>query len=438
MPAGGIFGRLQRLPGPLTPRVAGERPRLRLVRSTPEPVGPISPELVLVSPDLAAIVAGTPDAVTAGGPDEPDATGDEPRSSGRLPGGPTRYDTRDLLLERHGVELDLQPGEGGSVWRLTLPRGEQVEVPGAPGSVPRRITTLLVALLGDAELRSVPARSSDPEIQQLERRLLDQRRSLIAHDAGTRLGIDAENLHQLRVAGRRARAFLKVARELVDPTWADALNGPLRALGQASGPARDLDVLLEQLRGEIATLGPQDAEPAARLLRQLERDRDDAQTALEELLDSASHHALLEDLALPAAAGAGQADRTLAQLAARELRRLVGQVQALGKHPPEERLHELRIRVKRVRYAAELGGLPGGSRTARVIAAATALQDLLGAHQDTLVAEERIRGLADRTDDTQAAFAAGRLAERQRRRREELHRRLPDAWQQLRRVAKGL
>ena len=341
---------------------------MRLVRSAPEPLGPISPELVLVSPDLAALVAGTPDAVVV---DEgPDETGDaepeqtlveETRTQGGSPAGTVRYDTSDLVLERHGLTLELESRGELRIWRLTLPRGEKVELPAAPAGVPRRIAALLETLLGDDKLRRVPARSSSPEIQKLEAQLLQQRRSLVAHDAGTRLAIDAENLHQLRVASRRVRAFLRVARGLVDADWAEELNTPLRALGRASGDARDLDVLLEHLRGEVPTLGAPDSEAAGELIRMLERDRDDLQAALEATLDSPAHRAMLERLALPVEVAADPSKRTLGDLAARELRRLLAQVHALGKSPADEKLHELRIRVKRVRYAAELGGLRGAS-----------------------------------------------------------------------------
>jgi len=94
--------------------------------------------------------------------------------------------------------------------------------------------------------------------------------------------------------------------------------------------------------------------------------------------------------------------------------------------------------VKRVRYAAELGGLRGGGRTARVIEAATSLQDILGGHQDAVVAEQRIRGLAERSDDPGVAFAAGRLAERQRQRRDALQQQLPAAWRRLRKLSREL
>jgi CHAD domain-containing protein len=404
------------------------------VRSAPGPAGPVSPELVLVSPELAAIVVGTPDALIVGDSEPADEEFEEPRSHGGAPGATVRYDTSDLVLERHGLTLELESRDDLQLWRLTLPRGETVELPAGPSGVPRRIAALLDTLVGDEHLRRVPKRSESPEIERLEAQLLVQRRSLIAHDAGARLAVDPENLHQLRVASRRVRAFLRVARDLVDSDWAAELNGALRRLGQESNQARDLDVLLEHLEHEAPTLGAPDSEAATQLIRMLERDRDTVQAQLEEMLNSGEHHAMLEQLALPVEVAEEPTDRTLADLAARELRRLLTQVRALGKSPADEKLHELRIRVKRVRYAAELGGLRGGKSTERVIAAATALQDILGAHQDAVVAEQRIRALAERSEDSRVAFAAGRLAERQRQRRDALQRQLPAAWRRLRKL----
>ena len=71
---------------------------------------------------------------------------------------------------------------------------------------------------------------------------------LIAHDPGTRLGDDPEELHQARVATRRLRAVLRAARPLLDPGWTESLRAELSWLGGALGPVRDLDVLLDHLR----------------------------------------------------------------------------------------------------------------------------------------------------------------------------------------------
>lgn len=409
------------------PPEAGGR-HLRLVRSTPEPIGPISPELVLVSPEIARAVGGTPDVLVTG-EERPDGPVTSPG-----PPAPFRYDTSDLLLERHGFTLELGAPDGGSTWRLTLPRGEVVEEAATSGGIPSRITALLDPLVGDGDLRRVPRRSPNAEIELLEARLSAERRSLLAHDAGTRLALDAENLHQLRVASRRIRAYLRVARKLVDERWSAEVDVPLRRLGRASGPARDLDVLIEHLRAEVATLEPTDAAAAAELIGAFEDERDDLQDELLHVLDDDAHRRLVETLGLPVEAAADLTTRTLGELAERELRRLLATVRKLGRTPPDEELHAMRLKVKRVRYATELGGVPGGNRTARVVRAATALQDLLGEHQDAVVAEERIRSVAERIDDARVSFAAGRLAERQHARREAIQAQLPAAWRRLRKL----
>ena len=94
-----------------------------------------------------------------------------------------------------------------------------------------------------------------PPADVLRAALVAQYAQLLAHDPGTRLGTDPEDLHQMRVATRRARAFLRAARPLLDAEWAEGLRDELGWLGSALGPARDLDVLLEHVRGEVADLG---------------------------------------------------------------------------------------------------------------------------------------------------------------------------------------
>jgi hypothetical protein len=189
-------------------------PWLRLVRATPEPV---SPELALVSAELADAIRPTPDAVVvaADGPRRHERQEERRRGSdGEGPRGSSRYDTADLLLERHGLAPALESRDSARLWRLTLVRGEVVEAWSDAERVPPRIESLLRALAGGEELRRVPVRSDDPEVKRLERRVQAQRGSLLAHDAGTRLASDPENPHQLRVASRRLRAFLRVARKL--------------------------------------------------------------------------------------------------------------------------------------------------------------------------------------------------------------------------------
>ena len=68
----------------------------------------------------------------------------------------------------------------------------------------------------------------------------------------------------------------------------------------------------------------------------------------------------------------------------------------------------------------------------RFLARARDLQALLGEHQDAVVAEWHLRAVGVVDAPTAAAFVAGRIAERQRLRRERVARQLPKAWKRLR------
>jgi CHAD domain-containing protein len=77
-------------------------------------------------------------------------------------------------------------------------------------------------------------------------------------------------------------------------------------------------------------------------------------------------------------------------------------------------LHEIRIRAKRVRYAAEAAAPVIGNRAKRFAGAATALQTVLGEHQDAVTAAAWLRQRAVTGDDVETAWIAGLLAAEER------------------------
>jgi CHAD domain-containing protein len=99
--------------------------------------------------------------------------------------------------------------------------------------------------------------------------------------------------------------------------------------------------------------------------------------------------------------------------------------------PADDELHAVRIRGKRARYAAELAEGAVGKPARRFVQDAKRFQDVVGEHQDAVVAEERIRELLSRTGSPQAHLAAGRLIERERLRRREMRAAFPKAWSAL-------
>jgi CHAD domain-containing protein len=94
-------------------------------------------------------------------------------------------------------------------------------------------------------------------------------------------------------------------------------------------------------------------------------------------------------------------------------------------------LHKGRIRVKRARYAAELAADARGKKAAKFISSAKDLQDLLGEHQDAVVARRRVRELSHTSKRPDPSLVAGRLIERQEQRMRDARRRLPAAWKRL-------
>jgi CHAD domain-containing protein len=350
------------------------------------------------------------------------------------------YDTVDRDLERAGMTVSRLPLEAGVLWRLQLPRGERVEAwePGNNGlAPPGEITSLIRGVVAGKDLVPAPPVSDDPGAIRLRAMLETQRRALVAHDPGVRLGADPENLHEHRVAARRARAFLRACRAYVDPAWRRSLGAPLDELGELTGPVRDLDVLLEHVRGELETLDADDRSGGETLVERLEAVRGAVRRELLAGLDGEAYRSILARLHAPPRLAEGVEAVPLRRIARKEFRRLAKAVERLGKRPDGAAIHGLRIALKRARYAAELSA-PDGKAGARFLDDAKALQTLLGEHQDAVVAEERLRSTSVADAVTAAAFVAGRIAERQRARRERATNRLPAAWKRLRKSGNRL
>jgi CHAD domain-containing protein len=129
-------------------------------------------------------------------------------------------------------------------------------------------------------------------------------------------------------------------------------------------------------------------------------------------------------------------DVPLERLWQRDFRRLRRAARALGDEPSDEALHALRIRGKRARYAAELAAPALGKPTSRYLRESKRFQDVLGEHQDAVVAEERIRALLRRSRSAPAQVGGGRLIERQRARRTVARAGFEDAWERLERAGR--
>jgi CHAD domain-containing protein len=296
---------------------------------------------------------------------------------------------------------------------------------------------LISGVVAGKQLVPAAPLSDDPGAKRLREMIRQQRLALLGHEPGVRLGAAAGNLRKHRVAARRTQAFLRSTRRYLDPDWRRTLTVPLSELGDVTGPVRDLDVLIEHVQSELDGLDPQDRAAGRSLVTRLELAREPARRRLLEALGGEEYRALLGRLRLPPRLAPGVEAIPLREIAHKEFTRLEKMVARLGEQPDGTALHELRIALKRARYAAELSA-PVGKRARRFFAHAKVLQDLLGEYQDAEIAEQLLRATTVVDSPTEAAFIAGRLAERQRTRRANVTAQLPAAWKRLRRSGAGL
>jgi CHAD domain-containing protein len=308
------------------------------------------------------------------------------------------------------IEIELVEGDEADLKRLgrVLRRAGAKRSPGKPK---------LMRVLDVVEEEALEPDS--PALVRLRSLLSQQLIEIEAHDPGVRLGDHAEDVHKARVATRRARALIRATRPLLGDTLMQ-LGDELKWLGRELGSVRDLDVLLEHLRPEIERLEA-DRDAGSALVAVLEDERDAARAALLADLDSPRYTDVL-DRFITAIASLPELDvpGDVTPIAAAELSELRKAADALADDPPDDELHELRIHAKRARYAAEL---TAGKRRDAYLDALKRLQDVVGLHQDAVVAEERLRAIAH----PGSAIAAGRLIERERERRQEARKEYPAA-----------
>jgi len=390
----------------------------------------------------------------------------------------TYLDTPDRRLARAGIPLRRRMEKGKSVWEAQI-GDTTVSAPGGPAKPPAELQRVLAALLRGQEvvqvarLRSgkkdvalldgqrvlasyvgmdealehalsapseedVPAKGA-PAVEHLRAFLSAQLVEIERHDPAVRVGSDPEDLHKLRVAVRRSRAALRQSRSLLGGEQTRSLRGELNWFGRQLGPARDLDVLLAHVRTEVVELDGPDAVPAGKIVTQLEAEREMAQRELLAALDSPRYAELLTALEqLVAAPPVVTSDASLTKVVRREFRKLERQMDALGVAPSNDALHRARIQAKRLRYAAELSAEVLGKDGRQLVSAAKKFQDVVGAHQDSVVAEEHFRTAVRKARGVGTGLAAGRLIERERARRIEARAALPKAWKRLRREAKTI
>jgi CHAD domain-containing protein len=311
---------------------------------------------------------------------------------------------------------------------------------GAQPASPRSLVARALGLVGSPppELSPVSIGPSATGGDVIRRALSTSVIRLLRHDPGVRLGIDAEDVHQARVATRRLRSDLRTFQPLLDRDWANSLREDLRWVGGELGKVRDAEVLRDRLRAAAGTLPDLDRRSASAVVAPLVAQVRSARRHLLTAMETDRYVEVIDHLVAAArapaltTAAASPAHEVLPSLVRRPWRSLRSGALAARGGAPDEQLHDLRIRAKRCRYAAEAAAAATGKRAASFAKEVAALQEVLGELHDAMVAEQwlRARSQAPRIHET-ALFATGELVALQREAAERARAGWPDVWKRV-------
>lgn len=224
-----------------------------------------------------------------------------------------------------------------------------------------------------------------------------------AQEEGLKANLDAEFLHDFRVAIRRSRSILDQLKGLFPERTIAGFQRDLSWLGAITSPVRDLDVyLLEfpQLESALPQFMRSDLAPLNNLLQ---RHAVSAHRELIRNLASARYRRfvarwqLFLERPVPRNPTAFRAMEPFDLVAGRRIwklyRRVVEEGRLLGEHTPGPAIHELRKRCKRIRYLTEfVAPVKGAEFMKKPIKDLKILQNHLGAFQDAEVQIARLRG----------------------------------------------
>ena len=244
-----------------------------------------------------------------------------------------------------------------------------------------------------------PAMRADHASILICRRLAD---IVEANLPGACADIDAEFLHDLRVAVRRTRSVLKEITGILPPAGTERARADLRWIQEITGPTRDLDVQLESWPTVVWTVSPtmtgdlgglhdllarHRAAEFALMRRRLRGQRfDRAWRAWRELLDQ------------PPSTDTGGNGMPIREAAGRRIaavhRGIVRRGSAIDDTSAPGAIHDLRKRGKELRYLLELfADLWPVDAVKPLVSTLKGLQDVLGRFQDDEVQIRSLRGL---------------------------------------------
>ncbi len=345
-------------------------------------------------------------------------------TTGRLDidtGHVTTAESSEPLCE---VEIELDGGDPAPLFDLA---GELLE------TVPLRVSTVTKAARGYALLAGKPPQPTksgklalkdgatvEEALCSTVQHCLDQ---ILANEAPVLVNDHPEGVHQMRVGIRRFRTALGLFRSVLPDEQRARLGAELRWLGTELGGARDMDVFLDEIVGPVAAALPDD-DGLRLLVNRLIEERESQRALARVAVSSRRFTEIILDVSAwmsrrhwrdqPLSEGAARLFQPIETVAgdvlSRRFRKVRKKARAFETATIEER-HELRIDVKKLRYAVEFfRSLYGRRAVERFVRPLEKLQDSLGYLNDVSVAEglvARIDGLGPPEEARPLGIAGG-------------------------------
>ncbi|GAA4597756.1 CHAD domain-containing protein [Actinoplanes octamycinicus] len=290
-----------------------------------------------------------------------------------------RADAGDDHSAWQEVEVELVDGDEkllAAVEKVLLKAGA------TPAAGPSKLSRALAGRLAASQ----PDRHD--KINPVSRYVREQRDAIIEHDPAARRG-DEEAVHKMRVATRRLRSTLKSFRRWFPEPATDGLGDELRWLAGTLGAVRDPQVLEGKLLAGLGDAGPEFQSAGNRIRAALEHRVAKGREELVAALDSDRYLELLDRI--DALADTPLPDtRNPAERARKVLAKADERLDTALADGVDEELHAARKKYKQARYAVELITPESGKPAKRLVKSLTALQDGLGAHQDSTIARETL------------------------------------------------
>ena len=272
-----------------------------------------------------------------------------------------------------------------------------------------------------------PAMRADAAVKQILQALFD---TIKSNEPGVREDLDSEFLHDYRVAVRRTRSVLGQLKMILPPEILAHYRPEFKWLGGVTGPTRDLDVYLIKFDKYQAWLPPSVQEDLIPLHHFLRDHQKLEHARLVEAFDSPRYRALIKgwhdflETPVPETPPTPEMARPVLQVASERIwkayKKVLNEGNAIIADPdtPAEKLHQLRITCKKLRYLLELFRSLYPAKTIRkLILALKQLQDNLGDFNDCEVQQDTLQQFALQMMDegevpTETFLAMGRLEAR--------------------------